>query len=175
MTISETTHKRMQENPEELIDYLRKLGQERKKWTLDPLEVIISRIKKMSDTWQIGDFGCGEAKIMETFGADRVHSFDHVALKDKVTACDMKQTALKDGSLSIIVFCLSLMSKNWANYIVEARRCLGMQGSLIIAETTKSLISGRLVSLREVIKANGFVIDVDEQRGQFTLIETTKV
>ena len=31
---------------------------------------------------EIGDFGCGEAKIMESFGSDRVRSFDHYAINE---------------------------------------------------------------------------------------------
>lgn len=37
----------------------------------------------------IADLGCGEAKIAEVFPKRSVHSFDLIALKDGVTACDM--------------------------------------------------------------------------------------
>jgi hypothetical protein len=35
---------------------------------------------------QIRDFGCREAKIMEAIEENRVNSFDHVAINDKVAA-----------------------------------------------------------------------------------------
>ncbi|MFL6403612.1 MAG: hypothetical protein ACJ71M_09065, partial [Nitrososphaeraceae archaeon] len=39
----------------------------------------------------MGDFGCGEAKIIEEIEPQRVYSFDHVAINDKVIACNMKK------------------------------------------------------------------------------------
>ncbi|MGC2575042.1 MAG: DEAD/DEAH box helicase family protein [Candidatus Nitrosopolaris sp.] len=86
---SETTHTRMQENPEEWLEYHRQLGAQRKAWSVDPLREIISRIKTMSPRLKVGDFGCGEAKLMEEVGHDRVISFDHVAINDKVIACEV--------------------------------------------------------------------------------------
>ena len=37
---------------------------------------------------KVVDFGCGEAKIATSVSHD-VHSFDLVAVNEKVTACDM--------------------------------------------------------------------------------------
>lgn len=119
---------------------------------------------------QIGDFGCGEAKIMEKFGSDRVYSFDHVAVNDNIMACDMRKVELADDVLDVAVFSLSLMGRNWIDYIVEAKRCLATNGYLLIAETTKS-IKGRLSNLRDVITTLGFEIYTDEERGDFTFIE----
>jgi hypothetical protein len=68
------------------------------------------------------------------------------------------------------------MGKNWCDYIIEAKRCLCTKGSMSIAHTTESLSSdGRLSKLRGVIKEHGFVIDLDEARGDFTFIEATKL
>jgi hypothetical protein len=39
---------------------------------VDPQERIIQRLKNVSPRLRIGDFGCGKAKIMDTFGYDRV-------------------------------------------------------------------------------------------------------
>jgi ubiquinone/menaquinone biosynthesis C-methylase UbiE len=80
-------------------------------------------------------------------GPQRVYSFDHVAINNKVAACDMKKVPLADEALDVAVFSLSLMGKNWHEYITEAKRCLVTNGILIIAETTKSL-KGRLSNLR---------------------------
>jgi hypothetical protein len=83
---------------------------------------------------------------------------------------------LDDASLEVVVFSLSLMGKNWRDYIVEAKRCLPTRGSILIAETTDSLSNGgRLSELRNVLKEQGFVIDLDEERGDFTFIEATKM
>jgi hypothetical protein len=48
------------------------------------------------------------------------------------------------------------MSKNWHQYIAEAKRCLVTNGILVIGETTKSLIKGRLSNLRQIVKEQGF-------------------
>jgi hypothetical protein len=75
----------------------------------------------MLSTVQIGDFGCGEAKIMEAFELLREYSFDHVAINDKVKVRDMINTVLADDILDVAVISLSLMGENWADYIIEAK------------------------------------------------------
>jgi hypothetical protein len=62
------------------------------------------------------------------------------------------------------------MCKNWPEYITEAKRCLVANGTLRIAETTKSM-NGRLSKLRDVLTEQGFEIYSDEERGDFTFIE----
>ncbi len=77
----------------------------------------------------------------------QVHSFDFVALNDRVTECDMAKyvnfppppkkkienklhfnffssTPLDDSSVDIAVFCLSLMGTNLRDYLREANRVL---------------------------------------------------
>ena len=121
---SETTHLRMQANSEGSVEYHMLYREARKDWKVVPYEKMIERIIEISPRLKVGDFGCGEAKIMEFLGENRVFSCDHVAINDKVTACDMKSVPFSDGSFDVIVFSLSLMSKNWVDYILEARRCL---------------------------------------------------
>jgi hypothetical protein len=58
----------MKKKPEEWIEYHRQFRERRKTWRLIPVEEIIRRIKELSPRWQIGDFGCGEAQIVQTFG-----------------------------------------------------------------------------------------------------------
>jgi len=172
---SSTTHERMLKDPREWEEYHRQYREARIGWSIIPYEEIIGKIKqlftsRMLTAIQIGDFGCGEAKIMEAFGPDRVYSFDHVAVNDKVVACDIKKLELADDVLDVSVFSLSLMGKNWIDYIIEAKRCLATNGYLLIAETTKSM-KGRLSKLRDIIKGQGFEIYMDEERGDFTFIE----
>jgi superfamily II DNA or RNA helicase len=173
---SNTTHERMLKDPREWEEYHRQYREARKTWSVVPYEEIVKRIKqlftsRMLSTIQIGDFGCGEAKIMEAFGPERVYSFDHVAINDKVTVCDMKSTGLADEILDVAVLSLSLMSKNWIDYI---KRCLATNGYLLIVETTKSL-KGRLSKLRDVLREQGFEIYTDEERGDFTVIEAREL
>jgi SAM-dependent methyltransferase len=171
---SETTHKRMLKDTREWEEYHRQYREARKTWGVIPYEEIIKRIKQLSKRHQIGDFGCGEAKIMEAIGPQRVYSFDHVAINDKVTTCDMKKVPLADEALDVAIFSLSLMGKNWLEYITEAKRCLVTNGILIIAETTKSL-KGRLSNLRDEIHKQGFDTYSDDERGDFTFIEAREL
>jgi hypothetical protein len=171
---SQTTNRRLQQDPQEWIEYHRLYREARKEWKVVPYEKMVDRILEISPRLKIGDFGCGEAKIMERLGESRVFSCDHVAINDKVTACDMKSVPLPDGSLDIVVFSLSLMGKNWVDYVIEARRCLWKSGSLLIAETTKTLTEGRLSDIHNVLGNQGFKIVNEETIDVFTFIEAKK-
>ena len=118
----------MLQDPKEWEEYHRQYREARKSWNVIPYEEIINRIKQLSPRLQIGDFGCGEAKVMEAIGSQRVYSFDHVAINDRVTACDIKKIPLADEALDVAIFSLSLMGKNWHEYIKEAKRCLVTNG-----------------------------------------------
>jgi hypothetical protein len=90
---------------------------------------------------EIGDFGCGEARLAQTLsalpataGRVRCHSFDLVAANQHITACDIAKTPLANASLDIAIFCLSLMGTNYMNFLREAHRTLKANGALKIAE-----------------------------------------
>jgi superfamily II DNA or RNA helicase len=171
---SETTHDRLLNDPREWEEYHRQYREARKTWAIVPYEEIIKRIRQLSPRLIIGDFGCGEAKILESFGDNRVYSFDHVAINNKVKACDMKSVPLPDEAIDIAVFSLSLMGRNWPEYIAEAKRCLATNGYLLIAETTKA-IKGRLSNIKKVIEQQGFDIYNEEEKGDFTFIEAREL
>jgi superfamily II DNA or RNA helicase len=179
---SETMHKRIQQNPQILVEYHDLQDEVKKQWHFDPVNDIASKINGLKLPAHIimklviGDFGCGRAKLAELLKENKMYNFDHdKILNDKIIACDMKSVPLKkDGQLDVAVFCLSLMEENWPDYIVEAKRCLTKNGLLFIAETTKSL-SGRLSRLRDIIKERGFEIYADQERGDFTFIEARKL
>ena len=162
-------------NPIEWHEYHRQYREERKDWRVVPFQEWVKRIKKLPDNYIIGDFGCGEAKIAESFGS-RIKSFDHVAIDPNVFSCDMRDISeyVKDGGLNVAVFSLSLMGKDWEGYITEASRCLKENSLLFISETTLSLTK-RLSKLRDVLTQNGFEIYRDDQIGLFTFIEARKI
>lgn len=60
----------------------------------------------------------------------KVFSFDLVSPNPLVTACDMAHVPLKDGSVHLAIFCLSLMGTNLADFLREAHRVL-VTGGLI--------------------------------------------
>jgi hypothetical protein len=95
------------------------------------------------DGYIVGDFGCGEALLAEGLGDKcTVHSFDHVAVNESVTACDIADVPIDDEELDVAVFCLSLMGTNFTDYLKEAHRTLKLDGRLHIYEAT-SLFNDR--------------------------------
>ena len=88
-------------------------------------------------------------------GTEGYTIFDHVAINAKVTACDMKSVPLPEEALDVAVFSLSIMGRNWKEYITEAKRCLATNGYLLIAETTKSLGRG-VFELRGLTREHEF-------------------
>lgn len=98
----------------------------------------------------------------------QVHSFDLVAANEKVVACDMAHVPLKNASVDVAVFCLSLMGTNLKDYLAEANRvlklgsvhpmavcfslsycfCLRCRGTLKIAE-----VESRFEAVESFVKA----------------------
>jgi Hypothetical methyltransferase len=66
--ISETTNQIMIDNPQERKEYHRQYGEARRTWAITPYDEMIKGVIEFS-RWQIGDFGCGESKIMESIGS----------------------------------------------------------------------------------------------------------
>jgi len=49
------------------------------------------------------------------------------------------KTNIECQSLDVVIFSLSLIGKNWQEYIVEAKRCLSTKSSYFIVVTTNEL------------------------------------
>ena len=178
---SNLTHEKITKNPEILVEYHRQFRETKRDWPVKPIQVIADKIKglmlppRLISKMVIGDFGCGEAELAQLLNENKVYSFDHHnILNENIIACDMKQALLKDGELDVAIFSLSLMGRNWSDYIVEAKRCLIKNGYLFIAETTKSLKMG-LLKLPEILKGQGFETYSSDEIGQFTFIEARKL
>jgi hypothetical protein len=92
---SATTHEVLAADPEAWEHYHTLYREARQSWTVVPFEEMIRWCNERSDL-VIGDFGCGEAQICEAV-SDRhtVYSFDHVAINDDVTACDIAHVLCK--------------------------------------------------------------------------------
>jgi superfamily II DNA or RNA helicase len=169
---SEVTHRRMQVNPEEWAQYHTLYREARKDWAVVPYEEIRRWCEQRSG-YVIGDFGCGEATLAQAL-KDRhvVHSFDHVAINDAVTVCDMAHTPLEDNVLDVAVFSLSLMGTNVSDYLREAHRVLKLDGHLHILEAT-GRFADRDGFVRQ-LKAFGFEGAVVKDTWKFTHIWTRK-
>jgi Hypothetical methyltransferase/Probable Zinc-ribbon domain/Type III restriction enzyme, res subunit len=136
---SHTTYKRLQENPEEWMQYHSLYQDARKTWSVVPYEDAIKWLKKRSDL-VVGDFGCGEALIAKALvGKHTVHSFDFIAINDTVIECDIAHVPLEDGCLDVAMFNLSLMGINISDYIREAARTLKLDGQLWIYEAASHI------------------------------------
>ena len=133
---SSTTHQRLQSNPVEWAQYHTLYQEARKDWAIVPYEDLIRWCQQRTG-YTIGDFGCGEAKLAEAV-SDRhtVYSFDHVAVNDEVTSCDMAHVPLDDETLDVAIFSLSLMGANFNDYLLEAHRTLKLDGQIHIIEAT---------------------------------------
>jgi hypothetical protein len=169
---SDTTHRRLQANPEEWAQYHTLYREARKDWAVVPYEEMIRWCRQRSG-YVIGDFGCGEGKLAEAVSdLHTVHNFDHVAVNDEVVACDMAHVPLDDDTLDVAIFSLSLMGANVSDYIREAYRTLKLDGQLHIIDATSHFTSRD--QFTQSLKELGFGgIDV-EDKWRFTHIQARK-
>lgn len=66
-------------------------------------------------------------RIKESLSNDSKYhfmSFDHIALNESVSECDISKLPLEDDSVNICILCLSLWGSNCADYIKESYRVL---------------------------------------------------
>ena len=169
---SHTTHERLQKDPAEWYLYHTLYREARKTWDEIPYERIAESLRKRPD-WVVGDFGCGEALLAQTV-PNQVHSFDHVAIDEGVTACDMAHTPLDAETLNVAVFSLSLMGLNYADYLREAHRALKVGGWLKIAEPLSRWVDKRK-ALLEAIDQTGFsLVGNIEESGPFFYLTAIK-
>ncbi|KAL6899650.1 hypothetical protein ACP4OV_006308 [Aristida adscensionis] len=107
-------------------------------WPEQPVNVIISWLKRHSASWTVADFGCGNAAVAKNV-KNKVFSIDLVSDDSSVIACDMAHTPLEPSSVDVAIFCLSLMGTNYPSYLEEANRVLKPSGWLVIAEVRSRL------------------------------------
>lgn len=167
---STVTHKKFQEHPEDWEYYHSMYREARKEWTVIPYKEAAKWCKARPHL-VIGDFGCGEALLTQEI-ENKVHSFDHVAVNEDVTSCDIAHVPLDDESLDAAIFSLSLMGRNYLDYIKEAHRCLKLDGHLWIAETTSRYQN--LSSFEEELSKIGFDLLRKQEKGNFTFLRLIK-
>jgi ribosomal RNA-processing protein 8 len=106
-----------------------------KKWPVNPLDRMIARVKKMDKSLVIADMGCGTAQLALQV-PQKVHSFDMVARNERITAADMAHVPLPDASVDVVIYCLSLMGTNVADFLRESNRILRPNGKVLVAEVS---------------------------------------
>ncbi len=170
---SSTTHERLKQNPEEWYLYHTLYREARKDWAEIPFERIAKSLKKRPD-WVIGDFGCGEAKLAALL-PNKVYSFDHIAINENVLACDITHTPVDDGILDVVVFSLSLMGLNYAEYFKEAYRTLRFGGLLKVAEPASRWSEKRSELLSTIAETGFLLVGKIEESYQFLYIDAIKM
>lgn len=117
------------------------------KWPFNPLDVIIKYLQNCD--YSIADFGCGEGKL-EAQVKSNVISIDLNTMQG--IKCDIRKTPIKDESLDVVVFCLSIMNSDGFEYIKEANRVCKVNGKMIIAE-----LKNRMIGFEDKAKQLGFI------------------
>jgi ubiquinone/menaquinone biosynthesis C-methylase UbiE len=170
---STTTHERLQADPTEWFAYHTLYREARKDWPEVPYESFVAWLRARPHL-VVGDFGCGEAELAKAL-PNTVHSFDHVAIDERVIACDMAHAPLEDGVLDVAIFSLSLMGTNIEDYLCEAHRLLKLDGRLRIAETASRWQGDKRAELLGMIGTLGFrLIGTVEERDRFLYIDAIK-
>ncbi|XP_037630409.1 ribosomal RNA-processing protein 8 [Sebastes umbrosus] len=165
--------KRMfKQDPQAFGIYHRGYTTQVQRWPSNPVDAIISYIRQKPPSLVVADFGCGDCKIALSV-KNKVHSFDLAAACDLVTVCDMANVPLRDGSVDIAVFCLSLMGTNLADFLVEANRVLKRGGVLKIAEVASRFENVRNFST--ALASLGFkMVSKDTENTHFYSFELLK-
>lgn len=168
-----TTHEKIKKNPDLWKHYHQMFEENKKKWTVVPTTELV-RFFKSREGYEIGDFGCGKAILHEQLSDKHtIHSFDHYACNQYVTACDISKTALNDKQLDFAIFSLSMMGSNIADYIIEANRTLKLDGGLFIIEATSRFKD--LDQFKRQLIQFGFDYLSVKEMGKFTQIKADKV
>ncbi len=172
MSGSDKTHARLATTPEEWAHYHTMYRQLRATWPVVPFKEEV-RWLAAREGLVVGDFGCGEA-LLATEVAERhtVHSFDHVAVDDRVIACDIAHVPLEDESLDVAIFCLALMGANFTDYLREAHRCLRLDGMLHVWEPTSYFDD--VHAFTNGLGRLGFEVMEPRPEGNFTRIYAVK-
>ena len=154
---SSEAYEYFQSHPEEFQEYHKGFGVQVTDWPVNPLDQMIAWIKSKPSNLVVGDFGCGEARLAEEV-PNKVHSFDLVAHNPRVVACNIAHTPLKDASLDVAVFCLSLMGVDFISFLREAHRTLRPSGTLLISEVKSRFAEAGIDVFVSAVKEIGFTL-----------------
>ena len=174
-TRSSTMNKEFNDAPDSWYRYHALRKNRMKSWGEIPYEYIATKIKDEQDV--IADFGCGENLFKKCIPNNKVYSFDHIAIDETVTACDMRNTNLDNDSIDVAVFSLALWGTNSDEYIKEAYRVLKRKGMIYIAESSKNYESSEeQEKLVGVLNEMGFQqVGSIENRGKFIYLSGLKI
>ena len=145
---------RFQKEPQLFEEYHRGFEAQVSKWPENPLHMIrdklVRRIQNAPNKLQVCDLGCGRAELARFITADKklkqkcqIESFDLVAANELITVADISNLPIASHSQDIVIFCLSLMGTDYAEFLREAKRILktaeGGGGTLFVAEVVSRI------------------------------------
>ncbi|KAJ3590483.1 hypothetical protein NHX12_008434 [Muraenolepis orangiensis] len=160
------------QDPQAFGVYHRGFTAQVQRWPANPVDAIIAFIHKKPASHVVADFGCGDCKIALSV-KNKVHSFDLAPICKLVTVCDMAKVPLKDCSVHIAVFCLSLMGTNLIDFLTEANRVLVMGGVLKVAEVASRF--GDIRGFLSTLSSLGFKMALkDTENSHFYSFEFVK-
>ncbi|AWU78184.1 uncharacterized protein C5L36_0E02480 [Pichia kudriavzevii] len=117
----------------------------------------------------------GEVNLKNRKLAIKVHSFDLKKINDKITVADIKNVPLPNASVTVAIFCLSLMGTNFLDFIAEAERILVPNGELWITEIKSRLVDSNGGTFVNAIEGLGFKLrSKDDKNKMFTQFEFYK-
>jgi superfamily II DNA or RNA helicase len=168
---SSTTHDRLKQHPEDWYYYHTLYAEKRKLWEEIPYIEIAKLIKRKD--FVVADLGCGENLLRKEIPDNKVLAFDHVAIDETVTACDVSHLPIGNDTVDVAVFSLSLMGTNYTDYIKEAHRILKPMGFIFIAEP-QAKWEGRQDELERYMMESGFNKPVVWRSGNFLYLKSEK-
>ncbi|NUS42157.1 MAG: DEAD/DEAH box helicase family protein, partial [Mycobacteriaceae bacterium] len=173
-TNSTVTHSRLVEDPSEWRRYHDLYSEARQSWEVVPAYEFADWLNQRRRSCVVADLGCGQMLMADRVTASHtILAFDHVAIDERVTVCDIAEVPLDDASVDIAVLCLALMGRNHVDYLREAHRILPVDGFLWLCEPTSS-IGDDEQRLDEVLAEYGFDLHRAHSAGQFTFVRAIK-
>lgn len=147
-------------------EYHKGYRQQCKEWEKSPLKEIEKwLIKNQKEIDVVADIGCGEGLLeLKLKGKITFRSFDLISIAPHVKEANMKTLPLEKKSISVAVFCLSLMNKDYGKAVKEARRVLKKNGVLNIVEVESRFGKGSEPFIEE-IESYGFQILKEKRIG----------
>ncbi|KAF9431140.1 25S rRNA (adenine645-N1)-methyltransferase [Podila epigama] len=172
-TTGEEAFDLFQSKPELFDEYHEGFRAQVESWPQNPVDIFTSQLRPMPKDTVIADLGCGDAQIAAELSKHNVLSFDLVAKNERVTACDIAHLPLKDASVDVAIFCLSLMGTDFLKFLKEAYRVLKPNGQLKIAEVISRFTD--VDAFVDALKAIGFELrHSDSSNKMFIMFDFVK-
>lgn len=139
-----TESKNIPLDKDKFIAYHEAYEKVQEKWPVKPIDYIAQYIKKRIigskpvHLIKFADIGCGREALLKKKlpPGCKVASFDIVSTNKQVTQANMDNLPLPEESIGCAVYSLSLMATNLVDILLEGKRILKLNGSMLIVEVS---------------------------------------